>query len=186
MACVAVRAGRGVRSSRSFGGTNRSAAPRGGQKSLKFVTLLVLALSVRSGAQAAPPSQPAAKTVAVGSVLPASGHFFHVAVIRFGNACKLFDLAGFNLENTIYFRCRIYPVADLQASANVRAAGVRDSHVEHRGYGGVQVVFPTIGEQVRTMAHPQPTVDLYLIAWGRHTDNRCMDVPKAYGIGVTT
>ena len=154
-------------------------------KSLKFVTLLVLALSVRSGAQAAPPAQPAAKTVAVASVLPASGHFFHVSVIRFGNACKLFDLAGFNLENTIYAAAAsvLSPTYKLVRMSVPPGSEIHTSNTEVMG---AFKSFPTIGEQVRKMAHPQPTADLYLVAWGRHTDNRCMDVPKAYGIGVTT
>jgi hypothetical protein len=153
-------------------------------KSLKLVTLLVLALSVRSGAQAAPP-EPAAKTVAVASVLPASGHFFHVSVIRLGNACKLFDLAGFNLENTIYAAAAsvLSPTYKLVRMSVPPGSEIHTSNTEVMG---AFKSFPTIGEQVRTMAHPQTTADLYLIAWGRHTDNRCMDVPKAYGIGVTT
>jgi hypothetical protein len=154
-------------------------------KSFKFVILLVLALNVRSGAQAAQPAQPAAKTVAVVSVLPVSGHFFHIAVIRFGNACKLFDLAGFNLENTIYTAAAsvLSPTYKLVRMSVPPGSEIHTSSTEVMG---AFKSFPTIGEQVRTMAHPQPTADLYLVAWGQHTHNRCMDYPKPYGIGVTT
>jgi hypothetical protein len=154
-------------------------------KSFKFVTLLVLALSVRSGAQAAQPAQPAAKTVAVVSVLPVSGHFFHIAVIRFGNACKLFDLAGFNLENTIYASAAsiLSPTYKLVRTSVPPGSEIHTSNTEVMG---AFKSFPTVGEQVLKMVHPKPTADLYLVAWGRHTDNRCLDLPKPYGIGVTT
>lgn len=154
-------------------------------KAFKLVTLLVLALAVRSGAQAAQQAQPGTKTVGVVSVLPVSGHFFHIAVIRFGNACKLFDLAGFNLENTIYAAAAsaLSPTYKLVRMSVPPGFEIHTSNTEVMG---AFKSFPTIGEQVRNMAHPQPTADLYLVVWGRHTQNRCLDLPQAYGIGVTT
>lgn len=119
------------------------------------------------------------------SVLPVSGHFFHIAVIRFGNACKLFDLAGFNLENTIY-TAAASALSPTYKLARMSVPPGSEIHTSNTEVMGAFKSFPTIGEQVRTMARPQPTADLYLVAWGRHTDNRCLDLPKPYGIGVTT
>jgi hypothetical protein len=151
-------------------------------KLLKFVAVLVLALSVDPGAHAAPA---AAKTIAVVSVLPPSGHFFHIALIRFGNACKLFDLAGFNLESTIYAAAGsvLSPTYKLVRMSVPPGSQIHTSNTEVMG---AFKSFPTVGEQVRQMAQPLPAADFYLVAWGRHTDARCMDYPRPYGIGITT
>jgi hypothetical protein len=70
-------------------------------KQFRFVATalsLLLAGAVAEGAQL--PQN--VKTIGVIPVLPTSGHLYHVALLRFGNQCKPFELRGANLEAATY------------------------------------------------------------------------------------
>lgn len=144
-------------------------------------TLVMLAASTTSHAGSLPAS---AKTIGVLPLLPTSGHLFQVALLRFNNACKPFDLKGANLEATAYSAAAAALGPRYKAVRLTAPAGA-EIHTRNTEVMGAFKSFPTIAAQIRQMAHPPQSVDAYLLVWGRAKNSECLDIPQPYGFGLT-
>jgi hypothetical protein len=144
-------------------------------------TLLMLAASTSSHAGSLPAS---AKTIGVLPLLPANGHLFQVALLRFNNACKPFDLKGANLEAAAY-NAAAAALGPRYKTVRLTAPASAEIHTRNTEVMGAFKSFPTIAAQIRQMAHPPQSVDAFLLVWGRAKDSDCLDLPRAYGFGLT-
>jgi hypothetical protein len=124
------------------------------------------------------------RTIGIVSLQPTSGHLFHVALLRFGNECKGFDLKGANLDGVVYSAASavLAPRYKIVRVALSPGAEIRTSSTEVMG---AFKSFPSIADQIRTLARPHPAVDAYVLVWSRQKDSDCLDHPQAYGVGVT-
>jgi hypothetical protein len=144
-------------------------------------TFLILAGCANSEASSIPAS---VKTIGVISLLPASGHLLHVAVLRFTNACEPFDLKGANLESAAYSAASL-ALSPRYKVVRMTAPPGSEIHTKNTEAFGAFKSFPSIAEQIRRIAHPAPSVDAYLLVRARAAHSACMDNPQAYGFGLT-
>jgi hypothetical protein len=142
---------------------------------------LVLASCANAHAGSLPAS---AKTIGVISVLPASGHLSYVGLLRFNNECNSFDLKGANLESAAYGAASA-ALAPRYRTVRLTAPAGAEIHTSNTEVMGAFKSFPSIAEQIRHFAHPPPSVDAYLLVWGTARNSSCMDLPQAYGFGLT-
>ncbi len=142
------------------------------------VLSLLIASAMAEGAQL--PSN--VKTIGIIPVLPTTGHLYHVALLRFGNQCKPFDLRGANLDAATYGAAS----SVLSRYKLVRLSAPPGSVIHTRGEPyGIFKSYPPIGAQLSQMARPQVPVDAYLLVWAEQPHSDCMDIAQPYGFGVT-
>jgi len=151
-------------------------------RTTRCVAALALILAACTGTRAASLPSPA-KTIGVILLLPSTGHLMHVALLRFNNACKPFDLKGANLETAAFNAAsralRRYKVVRLTAAPGA------ELHTRNTEVMGAFKSFPSIAAQIRALAHPPQSIDAYLLIWARAAQSECLDNPRAYGFGLT-
>jgi hypothetical protein len=148
-----------------------------------LASLAMLALTAYAPAKAAqiPAS---AKTIAIVPLLPVKGHFFSIAALRFNNVCRPFDLKGANLESSASNAASSVLSSRYKVVRMTTIPGA-EIRTKNNQVMGLFRSFPSIGEQIRQIARPASSGDAYVLIWSQQRDSDCLDVPRAYGYGVT-
>jgi hypothetical protein len=151
---------------------------------MKSSTLLFAAVFLWAGPSAAqsPANLPTSiKTIGVVTVVPSKIHVYRWGFID--TACDWLDIAPLHLEKAVFESATRALSPRYKV---VRATVAPDAIIQTRNTEvmGAFKSFPSVGEQVRQLAHPESRVDAYLLVWSSHSANTCGLQPGVIGYGM--